>query len=205
MSTQKTTVSRPRSEPAEIIRPTRAQAERTSPGNCQTDDIRPTRAQAELELELLEIEAEDIETGDLYASLRALDLPREAAIRLEALSQISRKIGGKILAVGKIIVLKLLEFIRRNPGMAAGMALGAAISALINAVPVLGTLLAPVALTVGVAIGAVAGHRLDKGRYDMSGSLVNIAQDALEIAKDFFAMLIALFRAVGNELAGSAA
>ncbi|MDR2092503.1 MAG: hypothetical protein LBP58_04200 [Azoarcus sp.] len=170
-----------------------------------TEVVRLSRAQAELELELLEIEAEGIETGELYASLRAIKLPREVAARLEALAEVSRRIGDKVIAVGRIIVMKLLEFIRRNPAMAAGMALGAAVSVLVNAVPMLGNLLAPVALVIGVAIGGIAGHRLDKGVFDTSASIINIAQDALEIARDFFVMLIALFSAVASELAGSAA
>jgi uncharacterized membrane protein len=171
-----------------------------------TEIIRPTRAQAELELELLEIEAEGVETGELYASLRTLKLPREAAIRLEALTEVSRKIGDKIIAVGRIIVLKLLEFIKKHPHMIAGMALGAAVSVLISSsIPFFGTLLAPLALTLGIIIGGVAGHRLDKGVRE-SGGIFNIAQDVLEVAKDFFAMLVALFGAVSDELmAGSAA
>ncbi|MDR3299439.1 MAG: hypothetical protein LBU43_05435 [Candidatus Accumulibacter sp.] len=145
-----------------------------------TEIIRLSRAQAVLDLELLEIDAENVETGELYARLRALKLPREAAIRLEALVEVSRKIGGKIIAIGKIIVLKLLEFIRQHPNMVAGMALGAAVSVLCNAIPFLGTLLAPIALAVGVAVGGIAGHRLDKSVVNPSASPFVIAQDVLK-------------------------
>jgi hypothetical protein len=162
--------------------------------------IRPSRAQASLELELLGIEAEEVETGALYARLRGLELPREVAIRLESLSEVSRMIGDKILAVGKIIVLKLLEFVEQHPNMAVGMALGAAVSVLVSSIPWVGQLLTPVSLALGVAIGGIAGHRLDKGKDIVNDSVVVIAQDALEIARHFFAFLIQLFRAVTNEL-----
>jgi hypothetical protein len=164
-----------------------------------------SRAQAVLELELLEIDAEGVETGELYASLRDLKLPREVAVRLEALAEISGKISGKAIAVGKIIVLKQLEFIRQHPYMAVGMALGATVSVLSNAIPLLGSLLAPVALVLGVAIGGIAGHWLDEGMRDTSANPIIIAQDVLEIAKDFFALLIALFGAVLGELTAESA
>ena len=158
-----------------------------------------TRAQAVLKLELLEIEAEEIEDGAFFAKLRALKLPREVAIRLEALAGVTRKVGGKLIAIGKIIILKLIEFVRQHPNMAIGMALGAALSVLITAIPVLGPVLAPVALALGVVVGGISGHGIDKG---VTSTVIEIAiaQGIIEIAKDFFAWLISLFSAITNEL-----
>ncbi|GHU33387.1 hypothetical protein AGMMS50256_25220 [Betaproteobacteria bacterium] len=164
-----------------------------------------TRAQAELELDLLELEAEEVEDGMLFAKLRSLEIPREVAIRLEALAGVTRKVGGKLVAIGKIIILKLIEFVEKHPNMAVGIALGAALSTLITAIPVLGPLLAPVALALGVAVGGIAGHGVDKG-VTSPVEVIAITQDVIEIARVFFAWLIALFRAVADELMeGSAA
>ncbi|MDR3299438.1 MAG: hypothetical protein LBU43_05430 [Candidatus Accumulibacter sp.] len=137
------------------------------------------------------------------ANSSALKLPREAAIRLEALAEVSRKIGGKVVAIGKIIVLKLLEFVRQNSGLAIGVALGAALSVLIAGIPFLGPLLAPVALAFGVTVGAIAGHRVDKGATGPVG-IIGIAQEIIEIAQAFFALPIAIFHALSDELGGEA-
>jgi hypothetical protein len=158
-----------------------------------------TRAQAELELDLLGLETEEVEDGTFFAELRSLKLPREVAIRLEALAGVTRKVGGKLIAIGKIIILKLIEFVQQHPNLATGMALGAALSVLITGIPVLGPVLAPVALALGVVVGGIAGHGVDKGMTSPV-EVIAIAQGIIEIARDFFAWLISLFSAIANEL-----
>jgi hypothetical protein len=78
--------------------------------------------------------------------------------------------------------------------------LGAAIGVLVHQVPYLGPFLSPIAMALGVSIGAVAGHRLDKrGKGQVENSDVNliaISQDLIEIAKEFFKLLIDIFNAV---------
>lgn len=165
-----------------------------------TEILRPlSRPQAELELDILQIEADDIQPGDLYATLREMGLPPEIAIRLEALIDTTRKIGGRTINIGKIIVLKLIEFVKQHRNLAIGVAIGAAVSTLVGAIPLLGPLLAPVALVLGISVGAIAGHRLDKGIRSDDG-IISITQDVIEIAKAFFALLISIFNAVSDEL-----
>lgn len=78
--------------------------------------------------------------------------------------------------------------------------MGAAIGALVSMIPFLGPYLAPIITLLGVTIGAVAGHQLDK--HD-KGKFVNtdlnpilITQDLIEIAKEFFKLLIDVFNTV---------
>lgn len=161
-----------------------------------------TPPQAELELALWQAEADMTSNSDLYIRLTELGLPSEVAIRLKELSELVKPIGKKIVSIGKIIVLKLIEFIEKHPNLAAGMALGAAVSSLIASIPFLGPILAPIALPLGIAIGAIAGHRVDKaqgGKMDGGMGLIDIAQDVIEIARKFFQFFVDTLTAVSAE------
>ncbi len=165
--------------------------------------INMTRAQASLELALWQADAEAMNSSDFYIWLRESGLPAEVAIRMKELISLTAKIGAKIVQLGKILLIKIIEFIKAHKHVAIGIALGAAISSLVAAIPVFGPFLMPIALPLGIVIGAVAGHRADKSTsgsaYNDSG-LVSIAQDAIEIAYDFFAAFIATVRAVADEM-----
>ena len=162
-----------------------------------------TLPQAKLELALWQADADSVSSSDLYIRLTEMGLPPEVAIRLKALLEMVKPIGDKLISVGKIIVLKLIEFIERHPNLATGIALGAAVSSLIASIPFLGPILAPIALPLGVTAGAIAGHRLDRadGR-SISGDrgVMTIAQDVIEIARAFFALFIDTLMTVAAEL-----
>lgn len=168
-----------------------------------------TPAQANLELVLWDAEAASVSSSDLYLWLRESGLPSEVAIRLQGLVGTVAETGGKVVSVGKIILLKIIEFVKAHPNLAIGIAVGAAIGALVGTIPLLGVYLAPVATAIGVTIGAIAGHRLDKlekgQAVNMSGGLIAIGSDVIEIAKEFFRLLITIFNTVfqGQVLQGA--
>ena len=154
-----------------------------------------TPAQANLELAILNAEAESMSSSDFYAWLKGLGLSDEAAIRLKGVAEVTAEVGKRVINVGKMIVMKIIEFVKAHPNMAIGIAIGAAIGALVNTVPLIGPFLAPIVTILGVAVGALAGHRLDKaatGQPQNSG-LVAIGQDVIEIASAFFKLLIDIF------------
>jgi hypothetical protein len=158
-----------------------------------------TLVEANLELALLQVEADSVSSSDLYLWLRESGLPPEIAIRLKDLIDFTKKVGEKILSLGKIIVMKLIEFARKNPNLIIGMALGASLSFLVSAVPYLGPILALVAAPFGIAVGALAGHRMDMGRTDKSIGLIEITQDTISLAKEFFALFSETLLAFANE------
>ena len=160
-----------------------------------------TPGQARLEVLILDSEADAISSGDLYAWLKDLGLSDEVAIRLKGIAEITAEVGKRVINVGKIVLLKIIEFIKAHPKMTAGIALGAAIGALVNAIPWIGPVLAPIATVLGVTVGALAGHRLDKataGEPQNSG-LVAIGQDIIEIATAFFKLFVDIFNLVFDE------
>lgn len=164
---------------------------------------RVTLPQAKLELALWQADADAVSSSDLYIRLTEMGLPPEVAIRLKALLEMVKPIGDRLISVGKIIVLKLIEFIERHPNLATGIALGAAVSSFIGSIPFLGPILAPIALPLGITAGAIAGHRLDRANGESIRSdlgVMTITQDVIEIARAFFALFIDTLMAVSAEL-----
>lgn len=158
---------------------------------------------ARLELALWQAEADTVNSSDLYIRLTEMGLPPEVAIRLKQLLEVIKPIGGKLISIGKIVVLKLIEFVEKHPNLATGIALGAALSVLVGAVPLLGPLLAPIALAIGVTAGAIAGHRMDKAQgegMNRDSGVGAIAQDVIEIARAFFQLIIETLAAISAEL-----
>ncbi|HEY9625516.1 MAG TPA: hypothetical protein V6C78_34670 [Crinalium sp.] len=153
-------------------------------------------AQANLKLALWHAEAESVKSSDVYAQIQELGLPEEVVSRLHELLTFTKKVAGKIFVVGKIILLKILEFVKAHPflviGSSIGAVVGTAIASLIISVPFLGPLLAPVALLLKVSItgiGAVVGHRLDK-------QFQGVGDDLIEVSQLFFALLSRILNTV---------
>jgi hypothetical protein len=159
-----------------------------------------TLPQARLELALLQADADLSSSSDLYIRLTEMGLPSEIAIRLKALLEIVKPVGDKMISIGKIIALKLIEFIEQHPNLATGIALGAAVSSLIASIPFLGPILAPIALPLGISLGAIAGHHMDQDR-NVTNDIgpIAIAQDVIEIARAFFQLFIDTLTAVCAE------
>ncbi|WP_066426932.1 hypothetical protein [Anabaena sp. 4-3] len=152
--------------------------------------------QANLKLALWNAAAESIKSSEIYAQLQQLRLPPEVISRLHEMLSFTKKIAGKVFAVGKIILIKILEFVKAHPFLVAGAGIGAvvgaAIASLITSIPFIGQLLAPIAALLGVTItgvGAVVGHRLDK-------QFQGVGEDIFEIAQQFFALLSSVFNTI---------
>jgi hypothetical protein len=153
-------------------------------------------AQANLKMALWQVDADSMSSSELYAWLVDSGLPPEVTLRLHELVTYTKKVGSKVIAVGKIVLIKVLEFVKAHPflviGAGIGAVVGAAVASLITAVPILGQLLAPVAMALGItitAIGAVTGHRMDK-------CFQGVGEDVFEIAQEFFKLLRDVFNTV---------
>ena len=155
-----------------------------------------SKPQANLNLALWQAEADSISSSDLYAWLVDSDLPHDVAIRLHELISVTKKVSNKVFAIGKIVIIKIIDFVKAHPflviGAGIGAAVGAAVATLITSVPFIGQLLAPVAMALGItitAVGAVVGHRLDK-------SFKGVGEDIFEIAKEFFKLVTDVFNEI---------
>jgi ElaB/YqjD/DUF883 family membrane-anchored ribosome-binding protein len=159
-----------------------------------------TPTKADFKLTLLNAEAESVSSSDLYLWLTESGLPSEIAIRLKDLIDVTAKVADHIINIGKIVLIKIIEFIQAHPNLAIGIAVGAAIGALVSMIPFLGVYLAPIAMAISVTVGAIAGHRLDKieqGKVaNTTDGLIAIGKDVIEIAKVFFNLLIDIFNTI---------
>jgi hypothetical protein len=89
----------------------------------------------------------------------------------------------------------LLAFFRDNPFLSTGMALGLLLALPVGWVPLIGVFLAPIAIPFGLAIGAIAGYRLDRMRRGLEVSdqpaamfeyLVAAFKELLSLFGDFY-------------------
>lgn len=159
-----------------------------------------TPVQANFKLMLLNAEAESISSSDFYLWLSETGLPDEVIIRLKNLVDVTERVADRVISIGKIVLMKIIEFIKAHPNLAVGVAVGAAVGALVSTIPFLGVYLAPIATAIAITIGAIAGHRLDKieagQTINTSVDAIAIGKDVIEVAKLFFNLLIDIFNTV---------
>lgn len=159
-------------------------------------------AQANLELALWQVDADSMTSSEIYTWLINSGLPNDVTLRLQELADFTKKANGKVFNIGKIIVIKIIEFVQAHPYLVAGASIGAAVGAVIYnfavSVPFLGVVLAPVAAALGITItvvGAIAGHRLDKRvkGENVADGVMGIAENIIEVVKEFFQFIVDVF------------
>jgi len=163
-------------------------------------------AQATLKMSLWQAEADSIKSSDLYIWLQDSDLPQEVTLRLHDLITQTQFMGGKVISMGKIILIKIIDFIQKHPnlvlGFGIGITLGAAVNFLVGSIPLIGPFLAPLATALSTAFGivifGVAGHRLDKRAQgkEIGQGVIGFAEDIVEIVRAFFQLIVDVFNTV---------
>lgn len=139
----------------------------------------------------------EMDKTDYMVWLGNKGVPLTILTRLESLWDTTRKVGDKIVYIGKIIIAKIVEFIEEHPNAIIGMALGAAIGALVSLIPFIGPLLAPISTAIGAFYGLCIGSKLDCTQNP------NTAFEGLILlAKDFFKKLAEIFNILKEELFG---
>ncbi len=159
-----------------------------------------TKAQAELELALMQAESDSLASGDIYIWLRECGLSPEIAVRLKELVSVTQRIGNKVVSIGKLIVMRLREFIMAHKNLVIGTVVGAAIASLIAGIPLLGSILAPLGALFGLTV-AVTGHHNDKQLHGSDGKrgLRELPQNLVEIARVYFDLFIETFQLIMTE------
>lgn len=159
-------------------------------------DSTPSKAQANLQLAIWSRQAESTSSEELYVRIQKLGLPEDVVSMLHSLILKVQQIAGKVIQIGKIILIKLLEFIEDHLflsiGTGIGALLGAALASLITAVPFIGPFLTPIAQALGLtitAVGAIAGHNLDK-------ILPSVGKSLVDVAKEFFKFFQGILRTI---------
>lgn len=144
------------------------------------------------ELTLLNAESASARFDDVVVEGIRRGIPPELLTRLQGLWETTKTIAGEIVAVGKIIVEQIFQFLKENPKLTLGIALGAAVSALIASVPFFGPLLAPLSTTVATLYGAGAGASMEVGDSSVSpfNAATALANKAFELIKRIFNAIV---------------
>lgn len=184
----------------------------------EVSDMSPS--QARLKLTILDKQAEAKNSYEFYLQMKNLGLPDEVIEILERILKVTSKVAGKVIAIGKIIVIKMLEYVSKHPLQVAGLALGLtttyalgmAVHGLFALIPtlakwkIIGGLLAKLALltaklcqtlfvpimVVAPIIGVTAGEIFDKKYPEVSESL-------RQASKDFFHFFSQIINSIKNE------
>lgn len=154
-----------------------------------------TPAQALMELTLLNAETSNKSFEDFFVAGADFGLPAEVLTRLKELWDQTKLIGGEIVAIGKIIVQNIFEFLKANLNLMVGFAMGVAVGALVGAIPFIGPLLAPLSMLLAGLYGAGTFAATEKGIY--TGSPLTAM---MVLAEKFFELLKAIFNGVSQYL-----
>jgi hypothetical protein len=144
--------------------------------------------QSMLEFTLLNAETTGQSFDDVVLDGMQRGIPPEMLTRMKSLWEQTKQIGNEVIEVGKIIVMKIIEFLKANPKLAASLAIGAAVYLLAHAIPFIGPLLAPLL----AAVAAIYAF----------GTLTSL-DDVIKMAKEFFALIVSIFNAVANRWAAA--
>jgi hypothetical protein len=155
----------------------------------------------------MESKAKQKTSLDLFREFSEMGFSDEVISGLKAVAQKTAiDISGKVIEVGKIVIIKVIEFVKKNKEIAKGMAIGAIIGAMSAFIPFIGPLLAPLLTQVGILAGAVIGDHLkgvkslDEGldRLDefVDAPIKSAIKSAMSIAKEFVALLKEIFATI---------
>lgn len=152
-----------------------------------------TPMQGLFELSLLNAEKSEAAFEEVILEGVRRGIPVEILTRLKDLWEVSKNIAGEVIAIGKIIVLTIIDFLKANPSLTVGLLLGAAVSSLVLSIPFLGPILAPLSMLIASLYGAGVGASVQNG--DHSGSPLTAA---ISLANKFLELLMRILKAISQ-------
>jgi hypothetical protein len=153
-------------------------------------------AEAAFRLSLHETEAMHTTKEEVFGRLLSWNLHPEIVFRLERVWEYTRRVGKRLLHIGQMVVIRIIDFVEAHPHLSVGVALGAALAALTALVPLLGPVLSPVATIVGAILGAAVGYELDAEEKGISSSwrsgVARTIESLVKVAMEFFKLSVEL-------------
>jgi len=163
-----------------------------------------TKATAVKDLLIEEISALKVSKDTVFEFFMTSNLPKQVIHHITKLWDYTCNIGESVISIGKIVLSKIIDFIKANPDMAFGAALGAIAgvmaSSFISWIPFVGQALSVLTIGGGMLIGAIAGDRMDRatnGDY-IDESLISVFGDTISIAKKFVKLFIDILTTIKN-------
>ncbi|MFL0588463.1 hypothetical protein ACH0BU_17805 [Sphingomonas olei] len=97
----------------------------------------------------------------IIARIDDLAISADAKHWLKHALDVSAEVGTRVVAIGREIVARILEFARAFPATTFGVIVGFTMGALIGSIPVVGLLLGPMVTPLLVALGLGTGAIAD--------------------------------------------
>ena len=161
-----------------------------------------TKEVAVKDLLIEEIKALKQTKDEVFEYFISHNLSKTAISYITRLWDYTKDVAGSVVSIGKIIVMKIINFIKENPNMAFGAALGAIAGAMagtfVGWIPFIGQALSVLSITGGMMMGAIAGDRMDraeKGEFVDDG-LLAVFGDTISIAKKFIKLFAEIIQAI---------
>lgn len=137
----------------------------------------------------LQTETKGWDKVDMMTYFTKEGVPLEITTRMNYLWDFKTEFSDNVVNVGKIIVMKLLEFIENNPYMTIGIAIGVGLGSLAAMIhiPFIGHIVMPIIATIPPIYFGLKGNRMDKimrGEY-VGDSLID---DGITSAKQFWTL-----------------
>ena len=151
------------------------------------------------EIRYIDNEAKELTELDWARFCAVNNIPTEIATRVQDLMKVVKNVAGHTINIGRIVVMKIIQFVENNPRLIIGMAIGAVVLSLISLIPFIGPMLAPLAMAIGVFVGGAFGAYLDKvanGKAVSDSSIGSIAEGAIEAAKNFLELFIDIIKSI---------
>ena len=150
-------------------------------------EIKASPAQSKLKLMLWEKEVEEYSSTDFYLMLQNMNLPESVVTHLHDLSFSKASIGKTIISIGKVILLKIINFVKEHHRSALGTSiksvLRAAVCYLVGQIPVIGQFLKPVVVALDIALFGESSSQSVKTEVRTEGQTLD------ELAQDFFSLV----------------
>ena len=134
--------------------------------------------------------------------ISGLNLPAPIAAdfrrKMDTLFETTKIVGGKLIHIGRIVCIKLWDFICENPNMALGTLIGAIFGLFLSAVPLVGGILALLSTFLGATIGSYL-DQLQKGGTEVDGTLSKVLVGATNATKEFFKLIREILAALKDD------
>lgn len=128
-----------------------------------------------------------------------LNLPKVAqadfSMLMMKLYGTSKEIAGELVHIGRILIVKIYDFIKENPQMTVGAIIGAIIGWCVSFIPIVGGILQILTTFCGVAVGAYLDKK-DNGGEKLDSSLEKLISGSTEAFKKFYLLIKEIFQAL---------
>lgn len=118
--------------------------------------------------------------------------------KMVTLFQQTKIIAGKLINIGRIVFAKIYQFIQDNPNMTLGTIIGAVFGFFLAVVPLIGGILSLISPFLGAAIGGYIDY-VNKGGRELDSTLQQVISGATHTTKEFFKLLVEIFKALRND------